>query len=112
MNWMKVVLTALGGDLVEEAAAGEVDRAEDAAPPVATWGHHVLPGAVRDPGGADPGQQVDVGLVLGQHHRARRQVGDGLADGGDDLVGVGGALGDQPGPSPGRDLADAPVQGP
>jgi hypothetical protein len=70
------------------------------------------PGALDDPGRAHPRQQVDVGLVLGQHHRTVGQVGDGLADIGDDLLGVRGALGDQPGPPPGGDLAHAPVQSP
>ena len=52
-----------------------------------------------------------MGLILGQHHRALGQVGDGLAQRGQDLLPVGVALGDQSRSPPGRHLADAPVQG-
>jgi hypothetical protein len=52
-----------------------------------------------------------VRLVLGQHHRAFRQPVKLLAQVGEDLVAVGVALGDQAGPPPAGDLADAPVQG-
>jgi hypothetical protein len=38
-------------------------------PPVGARRHHLLAGAAGDPGGPHPGQQVEVGLVLGQHHR-------------------------------------------
>ena len=58
-----------------------------------------------------PWQQVEVGLVFGQHDRAGGQGGDGLAQRGQDLVAVGVALGDQPRSPPGRHLADASVQG-
>jgi hypothetical protein len=44
---------------------------------------------VRDPGGADPGQQADMALVLGQDHRTVGQRGKGGLDVDDDLVGVG-----------------------
>src|SRR5512133_2522199 len=74
-------------------------------------GHDLLALPWGDPGRADPGQQLDVGLVLGQHHRARGQVADLLLEVGDDLVAVGVALGNQAGP-PAGDLAHAPVQGP
>jgi hypothetical protein len=52
-----------------------------------------------------------VGLVLGQDHGALGQLGDSLPQGGQGLVAVGVALGDQPGSPPGRHLADASVQG-
>jgi hypothetical protein len=53
-----------------------------------------------------------VGLVLGQHHRPLGQLADALPQGGEGLVAVGIALGDQAGPPPVGDLAHAPVQGP
>jgi hypothetical protein len=53
-----------------------------------------------------------VGLVFGQHHRARGQLVELLVQVSQDLVAVGVALGDQPGPPPGCDLTHAPVQGP
>ena len=59
----------LGGHLVEEATRAQVDGAEDRPPPVGARRHHLLAGAAGDPGGPHPGQQVEVGLVLGQHHR-------------------------------------------
>jgi hypothetical protein len=52
-----------------------------------------------------------VGLVFGQHHRPLGQLGDGLPQGGEDLVAVTVAFGDQPGSPPAGDPADAPVQG-
>ena len=52
-----------------------------------------------------------MGLVLGQHHRAVGQLPELLVQVGEDLVAVGVALGDQAGPPPAGDLADAPVQG-
>jgi hypothetical protein len=52
-----------------------------------------------------------MGLVLGQHDRAIGKFGDGVAQPGQDLVRVGVALGDQPGPPPAGDLADPPTQG-
>jgi hypothetical protein len=52
-----------------------------------------------------------VGLVLGQQHRALGQLVELLVQIGQDLVAVGVALGDQPRSPPGRDLADASVQG-
>jgi hypothetical protein len=90
----------LAGNLVQEPAAGKVHRPEDAASPVGARGHDPLAGALEDPGRPHPGQQVEVGLVLGQHHRAGGQLADGLAQVGHDLVVVGVALGDQPGPPP------------
>jgi len=102
----------LAGHLVAEAAAGKVDGTEDTAAPVSARGHDLLALPSGDPGGADPGEQVDVGLVFGQHHRAVGQVPDLLMQVGEDLVAVGVTLGDQPGPAPGRHLADAAVQGP
>jgi hypothetical protein len=68
--------------------------------------------AVGDPGGAHPGQQVEVGLVFGQHHRVVRQRGELLPQRRQHLVVVGVALGDQPGSPPGRNLTYPPVQGP
>jgi hypothetical protein len=59
----------LGGHLVEEATRAQVDGAEDRPPPVGARRHYLLAGAAGDPGGPHPGQQVEVGLVLGQHHR-------------------------------------------
>lgn len=59
----------LGGHLVEEATRAQVDGADDRPPPVGARRHHLLAGAAGDPGGPHPGQQVEVGLVLGQHHR-------------------------------------------
>jgi hypothetical protein len=53
-----------------------------------------------------------VGLVLGQHHRAVGQLAQLLVQGGQDLVAVGIALGDQAGPPPAGDLTHAPGQGP
>jgi hypothetical protein len=50
-------------------------------------------------------------LVLGQHHRALGQLGDGLPQAGEDLRLVGVALGDQAGPPPAGDFIDAAVQG-
>jgi hypothetical protein len=52
-----------------------------------------------------------MGLVLGQHHRALGQITELLVQGGQDLVAVGVALGDQPRSPPGRHLPDASVQG-
>jgi hypothetical protein len=52
-----------------------------------------------------------VGLVFGQHDRPFGQPGDGLAQGGEDLVAVGVAAGDQPRSPPGRHLTDPSVQG-
>jgi hypothetical protein len=52
-----------------------------------------------------------MGLVLGQHHRALGELGDALAQAGQDLVAVGVALGDQPGPPPRCQVADAAAQG-
>jgi hypothetical protein len=101
----------LAADLVEEAAVGDVDRAEDRPPPVLARRHDLLAGAAHHPGGPHPRQQVDMGLVFGQHDRALGQLGDGLAQRGQDLVAVGVALGDQPRSPPGRHLADASVQG-
>jgi hypothetical protein len=54
---VNVAMIALRGDQVEEAAACQIDGAEDAAPPIDTRGHDLLPLAVGDPGGAHPGQQ-------------------------------------------------------
>jgi hypothetical protein len=73
-------------------------------------GHHPLTAAVGGPGRADPGQQVDVGLVLGQHGRAVGKLGDGVAQPSQDLVAVGITLGDQPGPPPAGHLADPAAQ--
>jgi hypothetical protein len=70
----------LAGDLIEEAAGVQVDRAEDRPPPVGARSHHLLAGPVRDPGGPHPGQQVDMGLVLGQHHRTLGQVAEPLVE--------------------------------
>jgi hypothetical protein len=53
-----------------------------------------------------------VGLVLGQQHRPVGELADLLVEVGQDLVTVGVALGDQAGPAPCCDLADASVQGP
>jgi hypothetical protein len=74
-------------------------------------GHDRLAGAVGDPGGPHPGQQVDMRLVFGQHHRAIRQVADLLPQGDKDLVAVGVAACDQPGSPPAGDLTHPPVQG-
>lgn len=52
-----------------------------------------------------------MGLVGGQHDRAPGQIGDLLADPGDDLWGGGIALGDQPGSPPAGLFTDPPVQG-
>jgi hypothetical protein len=59
----------LAGHVVEDAAAGSVDGAEDAAAPVGArvstcW---QAPRVIQV---AHPGQQVEVGLVFGQHDRA------------------------------------------
>jgi hypothetical protein len=54
-----------------------------------TWGHDPLAGPAGDPGLPDPRQQVEVGLVGGQHHRAVAQVGKVLAELGQDLVALG-----------------------
>ena len=51
-----------------------------------------------------------MGLVLGQHHRTLGQVAEVLVQLSKDLVAVGVALGDQPGPTPGGDLADPATQ--
>jgi hypothetical protein len=51
-----------------------------------------------------PGQQVDVGLVLGQHHSVLGEVTELLAQASQHLLAVGVALGDQAGPTPGGDL--------
>jgi hypothetical protein len=102
----------IAADLVAEAAAGKVDGAEDAAAPVGARGHDLLALPLGDPGGTHPGQQVDVGPVFGQHDRALVQVPELLMQVGEDLGAVGVALGDQPGPPPAGDLADAAVQGP
>jgi hypothetical protein len=102
----------LATDLVEELAAGQVDRAEDAAAPVLARGHDVLAGPFDDPGRADPGQQVEMGLVLGQQHRPVGQVAELLVQVGQDLVAVGVALGDQARPPPAGDLTHTAVQGP
>jgi hypothetical protein len=99
------------GHLVAEAAAGNVDGTKDRPAPIGAGGHDLLALPLDDPGGTDPGEQVDVGLVFGQHDRAVEQVADLLLQVGEDLVAVGVALGDQLGPPPGRDLADAAVQG-
>jgi hypothetical protein len=73
--------------------------------------HHLLPLALDDPRRSQPGQQIDVRLVLGQDHRAFGQGGDLLVerrqDGG--LLGV--ALGHQPRPAPVGLLAHSPGQG-
>jgi hypothetical protein len=69
----------------EPAATRPADTARATRLPASTWqslpatsmpgepvfarGHDLLPSASGDPGGPHPGQQVDVGLVLGQHHR-------------------------------------------
>jgi hypothetical protein len=53
-----------------------------------------------------------VRLVLGQDDAAFGQRTDGLVEGGQGLVAVGVALGDQPGSTPLGDLADPAVQGP
>src|SRR6266540_618408 len=102
----------LAGDPVAEAAALQVDRAEDGPAPVLPRGHDLLALPPGDPGRADPGQQVDVGLVLGQHHRTCGQATEVAVQVGEDLVAVGVALGDQAGSPPGGDLSDAAVQGP
>ena len=102
----------LAGDLVEPPAGQQVDRAEDAAPLVFSRRHHLLAGPAGDPGGPQEGQQVEVDLVFCQHHRSLGQPADRLADGGDGLLGVRIALGDQARPPPGCDLAGAPVQSP
>jgi hypothetical protein len=51
-------------------------------------------------------------LVLDQHHRALGQVPELLVKVGEDLVAVGVAACDQPGPSPAGDLTDPSAQGP
>jgi len=95
------------GHPVEELPGGEIDRAEDGPPPILARRHHLLALPGSDPGGAHPWQQVDVGLVFGQHHRAGGQPSDGLAQVGEHLVAIGVTLGDQARPPPGGDLAHA-----
>jgi hypothetical protein len=102
----------LAGDLVVEAPVARSMAPKMVRRRFFPGGHDLLAAAVGDPGRPYPGQQVDVGLVLGQHHRALGQVADGLPQVGEDLVAVGVALGDQVGPPPAGDLADPPVQGP
>ncbi len=82
----------LAGDLVEEPAAGKVDGAEDGPPSVLARGHDLVARPGGDPGGADPGQQVDVGLVFCQHGRAGGQLGELVEQVGQNLVAVGTAL--------------------
>jgi len=101
----------LVGHLAQEPAGAQVDRAEDGAATVLAGGHDLLASPSGDPGGPHPGQQVDVGLILGQHHRTVGQVADLLLQVGEDLVAVGVALGDQAGPPPGCDRAHPTVQG-
>jgi hypothetical protein len=102
----------LAGHLVQEAAGGKLDRAEDGAATVLARGHDLLSLPSQDPGGPHPSQQVEVGLVLGQHHRTVWEFGDGVVQVGEDLVAVGVASCDQAGPPPCCDLTDTPVQGP
>jgi hypothetical protein len=102
----------LAGHPIEEPAALEVDRAEDGAATVLPRGHDLLTLPSQDPGGPHPGQQVDVGLVFGQHDGVVGQVAELLVQGGEDLVAVGVASCDQAGPPPCGDLADTAVQGP
>jgi hypothetical protein len=101
----------LAGHLVQEATGAKVDRAEDGPPPVGAGSHDLLAGTADHPGGPHPRQQVEVGLVFGQHHCALGELGDGLPQRGKALRAVGVALGGQPRSSPGRQLADSPVQG-
>jgi hypothetical protein len=102
----------LAGHLVEPPASVQVERAEDGAPPVLAWGHDLLASAEGDPSGPDPGQQVDMRLVLGQHDRALGQLPDGLVEAGQHRLPGGVTLGNQARPPPLGDLADPPVQSP
>jgi hypothetical protein len=84
--------------------------AEDGGPPVGARRHHLVAVPAQGPGGAHRGQQVEVGLVFGEHHRSGRQSGDPPADARADRVVVGVALGHQPGAPPAGQFAGAPPQ--
>jgi hypothetical protein len=58
-----------------------------------------------------PGQQVQVGLILGQHDRPLRQLGDALTECGQGRLAVGVAACHQPGPPPPGHLAHPAAQG-
>jgi hypothetical protein len=66
-------------------------------------------GAARRPAGPHVRQQVQVGLVLGEHDRPARQYYQPGHDLGHDVVMVWVAAGGQPGPPPDRDQPDPPV---
>ncbi len=96
-------------DVVVEGAGGEVDRAVDGAADVLAGGHDAVAQAGGHPAGADVGEEVEVGFVLGEHDRSGGQGGDLLADVGADGVVVGVALGDESGPGPAGVFSDASV---
>ena len=108
---MKAALGGALGDVVQPASGGQLDGAEDAALLVLPRRHHLLQLALDDPGRAEPGQQVDVGLVLGQDHRAFGQGRDLLVERGQDRGLLGVALGHQPGATPTGLLTHSPGQG-
>src|SRR5262252_4336045 len=67
---MQVALLTRSAMWYNPAPCGQFDGAEDAALLVLARRHHLLPLPLDDPGRWEPGQQVDVRLVLGQDHRA------------------------------------------
>ena len=78
---MQVALLTRSAMWYNPAPCGQFDGAEDAALLVLARRHHLLPLPLDDPGRWEPGQQVDVRLVLGQDHRACGHGRD-LFDGG------------------------------
>jgi hypothetical protein len=75
-------------------------------------GEHLRAGAAQRPAGPGMRRQVQVGLVLGEHHRPARQLRQPGHDRGGHVIMVRVAAGDQLRPPPGRRQPDPPVQRP
>ena len=80
--------------------------------PVRARGEDLRAGAAQRPAGPHMRQQVQVRLVLGEHHRPARQLQQPGHDAGHNVVMVRVAAGGQLGPPPDRHQPDPPVQRP
>jgi hypothetical protein len=94
---------------VHPRAGGHLERAEHGDLPVLPRGGNLRADRAQRPAGPDVRQQVQVRLVLGQHHRPARQLQQPGHDPRYYVVVVRVAAGDQLRPPPDRDQPDPPV---
>ena len=97
---------------VHPGAGAHLDRPEHGDLPVRARGGDLRADGAQRPAGPYMGQQVQVGLVLGEYHRPAGQVYQPGHDRGHHVVMVRIAAGGQPGPPPDRHQPDPPVQRP